>query len=316
MQKEFKLTITDEEDVDERLDKYIADNVSADLSRTYIQKLIKQGAILVNSSIKKSSYLLSFSDEVLINIPEPVEYHVEASNIPLDIVYEDENLLVINKNVGMVVHPACGHMDNKTLVSALLYHCKNLSGINGVLRPGIVHRLDKDTSGLMLVAKDDITHRGLSEQLENRTLKRVYNTICCGQFKENELRFESFIGRDPRNRKLMRVLKSGGKNAISNFKALQRYNHYTLMEVRLETGRTHQIRVHLKHLGYPVLGDTVYGKAKSIRLDNIVLPIKRQALHAKEIKFIHPVTKKELEFKTELPEDILKVLEILEEKDL
>ncbi len=312
MKQTYTLTILDEDDEDERLDKYIPDNLPIDISRSYIQKLIKSGDVLVNGKIKKPNYILKLQDNIEITIPKPIEYHVEPnSDIPIDIVYEDKYLLVINKPAGLVVHPSCGHMDNDTLVSALLFHCKNLSGINGVLRPGIVHRLDMDTSGLMIVAKDDITHRALSKQLQDRTLSRIYNAICYGNFDKDTFSFTSYIGRSKTDRKKMAVLSKPGKTAISHFTVLKRFAHHCLMQIKLETGRTHQIRVHLSHLGHPVVGDSVYGKGQRPFKGAVPSFITRQALHAKKISFFHPIFKKEMEFEVGLPEDMQAVLKVL-----
>ena len=310
MEEKFKLNVLDENDESQRLDSFLVENLPITISRTYIQKLIKEKYVLVNDKEKSAHYLIHFKDKIVATIPEPKTYNVEAQNIPLDIIYEDDHLLVVNKPVGLVVHPAYGHNDG-TLVNALLYHCSSLSGINGVLKPGIVHRLDKDTSGLMLVAKDDETHRGLADQLKQRKISKTYLTICAGQFPK-EQQVVSFIARSKRDRKQMTVVQTGGREAISYFKIKEPFKHYTLLEVNIETGRTHQIRVHLKHLGYPVLGDSVYGRPhKQDRLGQIVLPIKRQALHAASLKFIHPISKKEIYLECPLPEDMEKVLELL-----
>ncbi|MBU0651130.1 RluA family pseudouridine synthase [bacterium] len=317
MQEEFKIIVIDESDEGERLDKFVRDNIPTDISRTYLQKLIKDGQVLVNSNQKKSNYLLRLNDEIKIIIPEPIEYKLEKANIPLNIVYEDEHLLVINKQAGIVMHPACGHFEGDTLVNALLYYCDNLSGINGVMRPGIVHRLDKDTSGLLVVAKNDKAHRSLAEQIKQRTLKRVYYTIASGFFPQEEMRLVTFIDRSASNRLMMKVTVSEGKEAISNFKVIERFHTHTLLQVSLETGRTHQIRVHLRYLGFPIVGDPLYGKnIKGYeRVKDKILKIKRQALHSREMSFVHPQTGEQMSFTTDLPEDMKGVLEVLRKYD-
>ena len=312
MPEKYSISAEEEEAEGQRLDLFLTHYFLSKFSRSYIQKLIRSEEVLVSEKIVKPNYILKTDDDILINVPDPIAYDVIAEDIPLDIVYEDEDLCVINKSVGMVVHPACGHYTG-TLVHALLYHCSSLSGMNGVLRPGIVHRLDKDTSGLMVVAKNDQAHRHLAEQLQDRSLKRSYWTIAKGVFPNETLKCETQIARSRSNRKLMAVVQEGGKEAISNFAIKERFEKHTLLEVSLCTGRTHQIRVHLKYLGYPVVGDPVYSREKNVRLGTTTMPFVRQALHAKEIAFIHPKTRELKKFETDLPEDMQKLLTFLRE---
>lgn len=313
----YVLAVEEAEDEGERLDRYLVDKLPNDCSRTFVQRLISDDCVRVNDKPVKASYSLRLDDELRVVVPAAEPYDVTPENIPLDILFEDEHLLVINKPVGMVVHPAYGHMEH-TLVHALLYHCKNLSGINGVLRPGIVHRLDKDTSGLLVVAKDDVTHRGLSAQLQDRSLSRVYQTIVCGQFKYNQYELTTRIGRSKRHRKRMAVLddiEPSGKEAISFFSVKERFLHATLLEVSLRTGRTHQIRVHAQHLGCAVLGDPVYHSGQTIHLTSGAVSLNRQALHAYHIKFIHPISKEDKEFTCDLPSDMQAILDRLRAED-
>lgn len=296
----YELVVKDNEK--ERLDKYLSEKLS--MSRSQIQDLIENGFVTVNQiKVNKSSYKVKLGDKIDIIIPPPEETDVKPQDIPIDIVYEDEDILVINKPKGLVVHPAHGHY-NDTLVNALLFRVKDLSGIGGEIRPGIVHRLDKDTSGLLIVAKNDFSHQKLSEQLKNRTLRRIYWALSEGEISWDEKRVETPIGRHPLYRKKMAVLPYG-KIAITNFKVLERFKNYTLVSASLETGRTHQIRVHLAHLGFPIVGDEVYG-----RVDK-KFGIKGQLLHAKEITFLHPRKNILMKFEVSLPEEFEKVLDIL-----
>lgn len=289
------------EPVEDRLDKYLAQVLP--LTRSQIQNLIEDGYIKVNGNLAKGSQKLKIGDEVEIEIPPPEPVDIIPEDIKLDIIYEDEDLLVINKPKGMVVHPACGHYKG-TLVNALLAHVGNLSQIGGKIRPGIIHRLDKDTTGLILVAKNDFIHLALSEQLKNRTLKRIYWTLIEGEFPWEEKRVELPIGRHPVYRKKIAVVPYG-KPAISNFKVLERFKGYTLLSANIETGRTHQIRVHLSHLGFPIVGDIIYGR-KDKRFG-----VSGQLLHAKEIIFFHPRKMEYMKFSSDLPEDFQKVLDQL-----
>ena len=278
-----------------RLDKCLS-NVLTDFSRTHIAKIIEDGNAFVNGKEAKASLKLKEGDVVEINIPEVKELEVNKEDIPLDIVYEDSDILIINKPQGMVVHPSNGHYEH-TLVNAILHHCEDsLSGINGVMRPGIVHRIDKDTSGLICVAKNDMAHNALAEQLKDHTMARTYIALVRGVIRENSGEINMPIGRDSHNRQKMAVSRTNSKEAITYFKVLQRFNEHTLVECNLKTGRTHQIRVHLSYIGYPVEGDPLYaGK----RYDKLYKD--GQLLVATKLKLIHPRTKKEMEFSIELP---------------
>ncbi|MCS7201446.1 MAG: RluA family pseudouridine synthase [Dictyoglomus sp.] len=286
------------EPVEDRLDKYLAQILP--LTRSQIQKLIKDGNIKVNGKPAKGSQRVKIGDEIEIEIPPPESTDLIPEDIKLDIIYEDEDLLIVNKPRGMVVHPACGHYSG-TLVNALLHHVGSLSQIGGKIRPGIIHRLDKDTTGLILIAKNDFTHLALSEQLKNRTLKRIYWALVEGEVPWEEKRVELPIGRHPVYRKKMAVVSSG-KSAISYFKVLERFKGYTLLCVNLETGRTHQIRVHLSYLGIPVVGDAIYGKKDK------KFGVSGQLLHAKEIVFFHPRKREYMSFSSDLPSDFKEVL--------
>lgn len=287
--------IATEEVVGLRLDKAIT-VLCPDLSRNAAQQLIDEGNILVNGVVANKKYSVKNNDAVTIFLPEPKELSIDAENIPLDIVYEDEHLLVVNKPKGMVVHPAAGNY-NGTLVNALLYHCgDSLSGINGVIRPGIVHRIDKDTSGLLIVAKNDTAHKGLAEQIKDHSFTREYRTVVVGNIKDDTGTIDAPIGRHPKDRKKQAVTDKNSRNAVSHFEVLERFNGFTFLKVRLETGRTHQIRVHMAYRGTPVAGDVVYGNPKK------TYGLEGQCLHAATIGFVHPITKEYLEFTSDLPE--------------
>ena len=291
-----------ENDAGLRIDKYLSEQIS-DRSRSFISTLIKDGNVLVNDKVVSKSYVLKDNDIVKASVPEAVEYIAEAENISLDIVYEDSDLIVVNKPKGMVVHPAAGNYSG-TLVNALMYHCKGqLSGINGVLRPGIVHRIDKNTSGLLVVAKNDVAHNSLAAQLKEHSVKREYRAIAYGRFKEPEGRVDLPIGRDQNDRKKMTVTYKNSKNAVTNYKVLEELNGYSYISCVLETGRTHQIRVHMAHLGHPLAGDDVYGPKK------VITALNGQCLHAKTLGFVHPVSGEYMEFDSVLPEYFTEFLE-------
>ena len=289
-----------------RIDKYLS-IVLSDFSRTRISQLIDEGNVFVNEKEAKGSYKVKENDDIKVNIPEVKELEIKKEDIPLDIVYEDNDILIINKPQGMVVHPSNGHFEH-TLVNAILYHCHSLSGINGVSRPGIVHRIDKDTSGLICVAKNDMAHHALAEQLKDHTMARTYIALVRGVISENSGEINLPIGRDPNNRQKMGVTRSNSKEAITYFKVLKRYKEHTLVECHLKTGRTHQIRVHLSYIGYPVEGDPLYCGRKFDTLYK-----NGQLLVATSLKLIHPSSHKEMEFHIELPQYFKDVINQLEE---
>lgn len=280
-----------------RIDKYLS-FIFPKTSRSYIQKAIESGNVSVNGVTVSKNYKLKSDDKVEYLPLEPVSLTVAPQNIPLDIVYEDDDLLVVNKPKGMVVHPAPGNYEN-TLVNALMYHCKDsLSGINGVLRPGIVHRIDKNTSGLLIVAKNDFAHKGLAEQIKEHSFTREYRAICIGHLKQEEGTVVAPIGRSANDRKKMAVTDKNSKNAVTHYKVLEQLNGYDYLRLRLETGRTHQIRVHMAYLGHPLAGDDVYGKPRNVEEQRLC----GQCLHAGLIGFVHPRSGEYVEFSTELPE--------------
>ena len=297
--------IVDEERSNHRLDKYLSLEFT-NLSRSHIQKLIEEGNVFVNDIKQKDSYKVKTGDVVSINIPENKELEISKEDIPLDIVYEDKDILIINKPQGMVVHPANGHYEH-TLVNAIMYHCNDLSGINGVLRPGIVHRIDKDTSGLICVAKNDNAHIELAKQLKDHTMSRTYTALLKGVIPENSGEINLPIGRDPKNRQKMGVTRENSKEAITYFKVLKRFSEHTLVECTLKTGRTHQIRVHMSYIGFPVEGDPLYsGKKYDTLYKN------GQLLVATSLTLIHPSSKEEMTFKIELPQYFKDVISQLE----
>ncbi|MDD3338200.1 MAG: RluA family pseudouridine synthase [Lachnospiraceae bacterium] len=278
-----------------RIDKYLSDMLEG-TSRSYIQKLIRDGLALVNGQPAKANTKLTAGAEVSITIPEPVSAEIVAEDIPLDILYEDEDLIIVNKPKGMVVHPSAGHLSG-TLVNALMYHCKDqLSGINGVMRPGIVHRIDMDTTGALIVCKNDRAHQSIAEQLKVHSITRKYRGIVLGNLKEDEGRIEAAIGRHPVDRKKMSTRNPNGKPAVTHYRVLERFGKYTYAEFQLETGRTHQIRVHMSSIGHPLLGDRVYGPEKC------PFKLQGQTLHAMVIGFVHPTTQQYMEFTAPLPE--------------
>ncbi len=291
--------ICNENDI--RVDKFISYSDIA-LSRTAAVNLIENGGVTVNGLEINKKYRLKAGDTVTVQIPDPVPYEAKAENIPLDIVFEDEYLLVVNKPKGMVVHPAAGNYSG-TLVNALLYHCgSSLSGINGVMRPGIVHRIDKDTSGLLIVAKNDFSHTMLAKQIKEHSFTREYEAVVYGNLKNDEGTVDAPIGRNPNDRKKMCVISKNSKNAVTHYSVIERFKGYTHIKCRLETGRTHQIRVHMAYIGHPVSGDLVYG------VKNEKVAFEGQCLHARKIGFIHPKTEKYMEFCSELPDYFLNFL--------
>ena len=297
MESKLIIDVSDEE-TGERIDSFLSGKT--EFTRTRIQQLIKDKNITVNGKATKSSYKIEENDEIAIEVPEAETTEIKPENIKIDIVYEDSDIAVINKQAGLVVHPAHGHYSG-TLVNAILYHIKDLSGINGEIRPGIVHRLDKDTSGLIVIAKNDKVHTTLTEMFQEKKIRKTYLAILKGKLNKSEGKIVTQIGRDKNDRKKMTVIDdvTKGKNAITNYKVVSQNNLFTLVKVNIETGRTHQIRVHMRHLGYPILGDSVYG-----RKDNE----KRQMLHAYKLEFLHPVTGHQMEFTGEIPEDFQKAL--------
>jgi 23S rRNA pseudouridine1911/1915/1917 synthase len=296
------IVVSDEDDLI-RIDKFIA-NVASDLTRSRIQGLISDGNITVNNKVVKANYKVREQDIINILIPDAVPVDIPAEDIPLDIVYEDDDILIVNKPKGMVVHPAPGHYTG-TLVNALMHHCKDkLSGINGELRPGIVHRIDMDTTGLLVVCKNDKAHNFVAEQLKEHSITRKYQAIVYNAFKDEEGTVEGNIGRHPNDRKKMTITPNG-KEAITHYKVLKNMGKYTLIECQLETGRTHQIRVHMSSINHPLLGDEIYGpKTCPFKLQG-------QVLHAKSLGFIHPTTKEYMEFDSELPTYFTKLIDTL-----
>lgn len=292
-----------------RIDAYLAEKVP-ELTRSRIQKLIADGFVTVNGNGVKTNYKLRENDEICLVIPEPKETEIVAEEIPLDIVFEDECMLVVNKPQGMVVHPAAGNYSG-TLVNALMSYCgERLSGINGEIRPGILHRIDKDTSGLLMVAKNDMAHLALSAQIKEHSLTREYLALVHGKIKEDSGTIDAPIGRDERDRKKMTITEKNSKNAVTHFFVLERFQKYTFVRCRLETGRTHQIRVHMSKNGHPIVGDPVYGaKKEEFRLNG-------QLLHAHKIGFVHPVSGEYMEFSRELPAYFEEVLEKLRRKEI
>ena len=294
------------ENENKRIDAYLSEKLE-DTSRVAIQRLITNGKVLVNGKIIKPSYKMQAGDKIEVEEEIPVEVSLKAQEIPLDIIYEDNDIIIVNKPKGMVVHPANGNPDG-TLVNAIMAICKDsLSGIGGEIRPGIVHRLDKDTSGIIIVAKNDKAHINLSEQIKNHKVKKTYIALVRGIVKENEATINMPIGRSEKDRKKMAVTKKG-KEAITHFKVLQRYDNYTLLQVNIETGRTHQIRVHLSQIGYPIVGDEVYSNGKN------EWNVKGQCLHAKSLEFTHPITGEKMYLEAKLPEYFENMLKDLENR--
>jgi len=293
-----------EESKDLRLDVFLKQNIE-EISRTYIQKLIKDGYVNVNGTVPKTNYKVNSGDKVCLNVPETEEPDIVAQEMPLDIVYEDDDVILINKPKGMVVHPAAGHYTG-TLVNGLMHHCKdNLSGINGVLRPGIVHRIDMDTTGILIACKNDVAHQKISEQLKEHSITRRYRALVYGVIKEDEGVVNAPIGRHPIDRKKMAINLKNGKNAITHYRVLERFREYTYIECELETGRTHQIRVHMASLHHPLVGDQVYGPEKN------PFHLQGQCLHAMVLGFVHPRTHEYMEFCADLPQYFSELLKKL-----
>ena len=289
-----------------RLDSYITKKLN-DLSRANIQRLIEDGNILVNSAKQKISYKVNSGDKIEITIPEPKKIDLKPQDIKVEIVYEDNDIIVVNKPKGLVVHPAVGNPDG-TLVNAIMNICKDsLSGIGGEVRPGIVHRLDKDTTGLLIVAKNDKAHINLSEQIKNREVKKIYIALVRGNIPENEATINMPIGRSTKDRKKMAVVKNG-KEAVTHFKVIDRFKNYTLLEIKIDTGRTHQIRVHMAEIGYPVVGDMVYSNGKN------EFGVEGQMLHAKSLDFKHPITGKNMHLEAELPKYFKDIIDKLQQE--
>ena len=296
---EREILIITENEAGQRADVALA--AMLELTRSNMQKLLDEGRAVKGAKVIKSNYKLKLGDEIIVTLPEPQPLDVQPENIPLDIIYEDEDVVVVNKARGMVVHPADGNYSG-TLVNALLYHCKNLSGINGVIRPGIVHRLDKDTSGIMICAKNDAAHVSLSEQIQSKSAQRTYLAVVRGNIKTDSGVIETQIARDKDDRKKMAVVKEGGRNAVTEYEVMERFGKYTIVKCKLKTGRTHQIRVHMEYLGYPLVGDPKYSPMKT------PFSINGQALHSLTLAFDHPRTGERMEFEAKLPEDLHKVV--------
>lgn len=291
----------DDDGVGTRVDRFLVDNMEG-YTRSSLQRLLDEGNVLVGNSPVAKNYKCKQGDVISVSVPDAKPLDLEAQNIPLDIVYEDNDLLVVNKKKGMVVHPANGNPDG-TLVNALMYHCgDSLSGINGIIRPGIVHRIDKDTSGLLIVAKNDAAHVGLAQQIKDHSFTRAYEAVVYGNVKEDEGTVNLPIGRNPKDRKKMAVVKANSKPAVTHYQVLERFGDFTHIRCVLETGRTHQIRVHMAYIGHPVAGDGVYGPRK------VITELEGQCLHAKQIGFVHPITNKYLEFDSELPDYFTKFI--------
>ena len=302
----MKKFIVKDDEVGKRIDSYLS-NKDNEISRVAVQRLIKNDKILVNGKSTKASYKVQKNDSIKVEEEKPKEISLKPQDIPVEIIYEDKDIIVVNKPKGMVVHPANGNPDG-TLVNSLMSICKDsLSGIGGEIRPGIVHRLDKDTSGVIVVAKNDKAHINLSEQIKNHEVEKTYIALVKGVVKANEATIDMPIGRSTKDRKKMAVTKTG-KNAITHFKVIKRFHNYTLLEVKIETGRTHQIRVHLSQIGYPIVGDTTYSNGKN------EWKIKGQCLHAKSLKFKHPITGKEMFLEAKMPEYFEEVINELDKE--
>lgn len=306
MREKFEFVV-DHDFVGQRVDRAVTQFIE-NLTRSSVQKLIDDGYVIVNNTAINKNYKLKLNDNLCVIIPDAKPMEAQAQNIPIEIVYEDNDLLVVNKPKGMVVHPANGNWEG-TLVNALLYHCgDSLSGINGVIRPGIVHRIDKDTSGLLMVAKNDIAHLGLAQQIKEHSFTREYETIVYGNIKEDKGTVCQPIGRNPKDRKKMAVTLKNSKPATTHFEVIKRYGDFTHLRCILETGRTHQIRVHMAYIGHPVAGDSVYGPKK------VITSLNGQCLHAKKIGFVHPIKNEYMEFSSDLPDYFKSFLKKLDNK--
>lgn len=291
--------IVDEASANQRVDVAIAKVLG--LTRSNMQHLLDAGMVKKGEKVLKANYKLRQGEEIIVNVPEPEPLDLQPENIPIDVIYEDEDVIVVNKPRGMVVHPAAGNYHG-TLVNALLHHCKNLSGINGVIRPGIVHRLDKDTSGIMICAKNDAAHLSLSKQIQDKVAYRSYLAVVRGNIKTDKGVIQTLIDRDKNDRKKMAVVQDGGREAITEYEVLERFGKFTLVKCILRTGRTHQIRVHMEYLGYPLVGDPKYSPMKT------PFHIEGQALHSETLSFVHPRTGERMEFRAEWPEDFRKII--------
>jgi len=301
--------VVEEDDVNQRVDLYLASQLDDIVSRSYIQKLINFGNILVNGESIKSNYRVSENDSIKVTIPEPITLDILPQDIPLDILYEDDDIIVVNKPKGQVVHPAPGHYVD-TLVNGLMFHCKdNLSGINGVFRPGIVHRIDMDTTGVLVACKNDYSHNFIAEQLSVHSITRKYEAIVYNSFSQMEGVIDAPIGRNPSDRKKMAINRNNGKNAVTHYKVIENLKRFSHIECQLETGRTHQIRVHMSSINHPLLGDNIYGPAKQ------PFNLRGQTLHARVLGFIHPRTKEYMEFEAPLPDYFVNLLEYLSKEN-
>jgi len=302
------------EDENERVDKFLATRFP-DFTRSFIQKAIKNGQIKLNGKDFKSNYKLKLDDKIEINIEDPIELEIEPEDIPLDILYEDDDVLIINKPKNMVVHPSAGHFSH-TLVNAIMFHCKDsLSGINGIIRPGIVHRIDMNTTGSLIICKNDVSHTKIAEQIKEHSVNRIYVGLVYGRLANDEGTVEGPIGRNPSDRKKMAINYKNGKPAITHYKVLERFNEYTFVKFKLETGRTHQIRVHMASIGHPLVGDDIYSNNKKCKFKHL----EGQCLHARTIGFIHPTLNQYVEFQAPIPEyldKLLNTLRINEHKDI
>ncbi len=294
------IILVTEEEQGSRIDRFLAE-IREDFSRSFIQKMIRSGSVRVNDRPVKAGYSICTGDCIQMDVPDQIEPDIAAEDLPLDIVYEDSDVILVNKPKGMVIHPAAGHYSG-TMVNALMYHCRDgLSGINGVLRPGIVHRIDMDTTGIVIACKNDAAHNGIAAQLKEHSIKRRYYAIVCGSLQEEEGTIDAPIGRHPTDRKKMAINERNGKEAITHYNVIERFGAYTWIECALETGRTHQIRVHMASIGHPLLGDERYGGPSRYKSGKTLIPLQGQTLHAYLLGFVHPRTGQYMEFCVDLP---------------